>query len=163
MKKRWLAGLMTHQYKKLTVTIIMWLQFNVIPRTNDMERSSTMVLSWQCQEPHYDTLELLELCACALRCACTIIAVNSLLPIIVCCTDRVVPCGGYKHDAAVPLERLSSSNSWEHWQRPHIETVDTLRRISFPPDWVTDIIVLSRTIKRPRVTFWDNCSYGTRN
>jgi len=29
MKKRLLAGLMTHQYKKLPVTVKMWMQFNV--------------------------------------------------------------------------------------------------------------------------------------
>jgi len=33
MKKRCLAGLMTHQYKKLPVTMKMWMQFNVMPRT----------------------------------------------------------------------------------------------------------------------------------
>jgi len=33
MKKRWLAGVMTHQYKKLPVTMKMWMQFNVMPRT----------------------------------------------------------------------------------------------------------------------------------
>jgi len=33
MKKRWLAGLMTPQYKKLPVTMKMWMQFNVMPRT----------------------------------------------------------------------------------------------------------------------------------
>jgi len=32
MKKRWLAGLMTHQYKKLPVTMKMWMQFNVVRR-----------------------------------------------------------------------------------------------------------------------------------
>jgi len=38
MKKRKLASLMTHQYKKLPVTIqmwmLVWMQFNVMPRTN---------------------------------------------------------------------------------------------------------------------------------
>jgi len=29
MKKRLLAGLITHQYKKLPVTMKMWMQFNV--------------------------------------------------------------------------------------------------------------------------------------
>jgi len=33
MKKRWLVGLMTHQYKKLPVTRRTWMQFNVMPRT----------------------------------------------------------------------------------------------------------------------------------
>jgi len=28
-----MAGLMTHQYKKLSVTMKMWMQFNVMPRT----------------------------------------------------------------------------------------------------------------------------------
>jgi len=32
MKKRWLAGLMTHQYKKLPVAMKMWMQFNVMLR-----------------------------------------------------------------------------------------------------------------------------------
>jgi len=31
MKKSWLAGLMTHQYKKLPETMKMWMQFNVMP------------------------------------------------------------------------------------------------------------------------------------
>jgi len=31
IKKRRLAGLMTHQYNKLLVTIKMWMQFNVMP------------------------------------------------------------------------------------------------------------------------------------
>jgi len=47
MKKRWLAGLMTHQYKKLPVTMKMWMQFNVMPRTPDgrtaARRSATIV------------------------------------------------------------------------------------------------------------------------
>jgi len=30
-KARWLAGLMTHQYKKLPVTMKMWMQFNLRP------------------------------------------------------------------------------------------------------------------------------------
>jgi len=34
MKKSWLAGLMTHQYKKLSVTTKMWMQFNVMPWTS---------------------------------------------------------------------------------------------------------------------------------
>jgi len=34
MNKRCLAGLMTHQYKKLPVTTKMWMQFNVMPRTS---------------------------------------------------------------------------------------------------------------------------------
>jgi len=34
MKKRWLAGLMTRQYKKLPVTMKMWMQFNVMPWTS---------------------------------------------------------------------------------------------------------------------------------
>jgi len=34
MNKRWLAGLTTHQYKKLPVTMKMWLQFNVMPWTS---------------------------------------------------------------------------------------------------------------------------------
>jgi len=36
MKKRLLAGLMTHQYKKLglPVTMKMWMQFNVMPWTS---------------------------------------------------------------------------------------------------------------------------------
>jgi len=33
MKERGLAGLMTHQYKTLAVTMKMWMQFNVMPRT----------------------------------------------------------------------------------------------------------------------------------
>jgi len=33
MKKRWLAGLMTHQYEKLPVTMKLWMQFNVMPWT----------------------------------------------------------------------------------------------------------------------------------
>jgi len=33
MKKRRLAGLMTHQYKKLPVTMKMWMQLNVMPWT----------------------------------------------------------------------------------------------------------------------------------
>jgi len=32
MKKRRRAGLVTHQYKKLPVTMKMWMQFNVMPR-----------------------------------------------------------------------------------------------------------------------------------
>jgi len=32
MKKRWLAGLMTHQFKELPVTMKMCMQFNVMPR-----------------------------------------------------------------------------------------------------------------------------------
>jgi len=36
MKKRWLAGLMTQQYKKLPVTMKMWMQFNVMPRTQNI-------------------------------------------------------------------------------------------------------------------------------
>jgi len=35
MKKRGLAGLMTHQYKKLPVTKKMWMHFNVIPRKTE--------------------------------------------------------------------------------------------------------------------------------
>jgi len=31
--KRWLAGLMTHQYKKLPVTTKIWTQFNVMLST----------------------------------------------------------------------------------------------------------------------------------
>jgi len=31
MKKRCLAGLRTHQYRKLPVTMKMWMQFNVMP------------------------------------------------------------------------------------------------------------------------------------
>jgi len=31
------AGLMTHQYKKLPVTMKMWMQFNVMPRTVSSE------------------------------------------------------------------------------------------------------------------------------
>jgi len=34
MKKRRLAGHMKHQYKKLPVTMKMWMQFNVMPRTS---------------------------------------------------------------------------------------------------------------------------------
>jgi len=34
MKKRTLAGLVTHQYKKLPVTMKMWMQFNVMPWTS---------------------------------------------------------------------------------------------------------------------------------
>jgi len=34
MKKRGLVGLMTHQYKKLPVTMKMLMQFNVMPRTH---------------------------------------------------------------------------------------------------------------------------------
>jgi len=34
MKKRRLAGLIAHQYKKLTVTMKMWMQFNVMPWTS---------------------------------------------------------------------------------------------------------------------------------
>jgi len=34
MKKRRLADLMKHQYKKLTVTMEMSMQFNVMPRTS---------------------------------------------------------------------------------------------------------------------------------
>jgi len=37
MKKRLLAGLMTHQYKKLPVTMKMWMQFNVMPRTFNID------------------------------------------------------------------------------------------------------------------------------
>jgi len=33
MKKRRLAGLMTHQYKKIPVTMKMWMQLNAMPRT----------------------------------------------------------------------------------------------------------------------------------
>jgi len=33
MKKRWLAGRMTYQYKKLPVTMKKWMQFKVMPRT----------------------------------------------------------------------------------------------------------------------------------
>jgi len=33
-KKGLLAGLMTHQYKKLPVTMKMWMQFNVMPWTS---------------------------------------------------------------------------------------------------------------------------------
>jgi len=29
-----MAGLMTHQYKKLPVTMKMWMQFNVMPNTS---------------------------------------------------------------------------------------------------------------------------------
>jgi len=38
MKKRWLAGRMTHQYKKLPVTMKMWMQFNVMPWTHSTYR-----------------------------------------------------------------------------------------------------------------------------
>jgi len=31
MKKRWLAGIMTHQYKNLPVTTNMWMQFEAMP------------------------------------------------------------------------------------------------------------------------------------
>jgi len=34
MKKRWMASLMTHQYKKLPVTMKMWMQINVMPCTS---------------------------------------------------------------------------------------------------------------------------------
>jgi len=34
MKKRRLAGFMTQQYKKLPVTMKMWMQFNVMPSTS---------------------------------------------------------------------------------------------------------------------------------
>jgi len=30
-----MAGLMTHQYKKLPVTIKIWMQFNVMPRMQE--------------------------------------------------------------------------------------------------------------------------------
>jgi len=34
MRKRRLAGLMTHQYKKLPVTMKIWMQFNNMPWTS---------------------------------------------------------------------------------------------------------------------------------
>jgi len=34
MKKRWLAGLISHQYEKVPVTMKMWMQFNVMPWTS---------------------------------------------------------------------------------------------------------------------------------
>jgi len=34
MKKRCLIGIMTHLYKKLPVTMKMWMQFNVMPWTS---------------------------------------------------------------------------------------------------------------------------------
>jgi len=43
MKKRWLAGLMTHQYKKLPVTLKIWMQFNVMPRTYKVTRQSKLM------------------------------------------------------------------------------------------------------------------------
>jgi len=36
MKKRWLAGFMTHQNKKLPVTMKMLMQSNVVPRTKPL-------------------------------------------------------------------------------------------------------------------------------
>jgi len=42
---RWLAGLMTHQHKKLPVTMKMWMQFNVMPRTS--LGVDAVVLIWQ--------------------------------------------------------------------------------------------------------------------
>jgi len=40
MKKRRLADLMTnHLYKKLPVTMKMWMQFNVMPRTAQIKYS----------------------------------------------------------------------------------------------------------------------------
>jgi len=34
MKKRSLASLLTHQYKKLPVTMKKWMQFNIMPWTS---------------------------------------------------------------------------------------------------------------------------------
>jgi len=46
MKKRWLAGLVTQQYKKLPVTMKMWMQFNVRPRLLYVKRSADTQHVW---------------------------------------------------------------------------------------------------------------------
>jgi len=45
MKKRCLAGLMTHQYKKLPVTMKMWMQFNVVAWGLDITRCGCSLTS----------------------------------------------------------------------------------------------------------------------
>jgi len=42
MKKRWLAGLMARQYKKLPVTMKMWMQFNVMSWTSTLVQQATI-------------------------------------------------------------------------------------------------------------------------
>jgi len=62
MKKRWLVGLMTHQYKKLPMTMKMWKQINVMPRTwgrhvNNFSKRATVLATYMPEmltrpEPH---------------------------------------------------------------------------------------------------------------
>jgi len=60
MKKRSLVGLMTPQYKKLPVTMKMWMQFNVMPRTDllpNKERQAHLNLQlFELRGLHFDLI-----------------------------------------------------------------------------------------------------------
>jgi len=60
MKKRWLAGLMAHQYKKLPVTMKMWIQFNVVPRTSLSRHPNSQAKQTLCN------IQLIRWCSCTI-------------------------------------------------------------------------------------------------
>jgi len=71
MKKRWLAGLMTRQYKKLPVTMKMWMQFNGRPVWFDRGVLSPYSMCWrkvdnETTDARCPTITLTCLCSCAL-------------------------------------------------------------------------------------------------